>query len=199
VEWKRMFEILKKIGVKYKDRRIIYSLYKNQSAVVRNNEIQKESRIKKRVRQCCSLSALIFNTYIEETLNEVSEYMDVGVTSECEKVEILLFADDFVLAEDKEELKMFLIEMDRILKENYSMNVYRSKAKVMVCGKNVTDTLNMRLSSKEFKQWMYSAIWVTKSLRMVPVQRKQAAELHKQKDHSIKRKSFPLPINQIKN
>jgi hypothetical protein len=35
VEWNRMFEILKKIGMKYKDRRIIHSLYKNQRAVVK--------------------------------------------------------------------------------------------------------------------------------------------------------------------
>jgi uncharacterized protein YabE (DUF348 family) len=40
MEWNRMFEILKEIGVKYKDRRIIYSLYKNQNAVVKNDRIQ---------------------------------------------------------------------------------------------------------------------------------------------------------------
>jgi predicted DNA-binding transcriptional regulator len=47
VEWKKIFEILKKIGVKYKDIRIIYSLYKNRSAVVKNDGIQKEARIRK--------------------------------------------------------------------------------------------------------------------------------------------------------
>jgi hypothetical protein len=56
VDWNRMFEILKKIGVKYKDRRIIHSLYKNQMAVVKCGRIEKEAQIKKGVRQGCSLS-----------------------------------------------------------------------------------------------------------------------------------------------
>jgi hypothetical protein len=59
MEWNRMFEILKKIGVKYKDRRIIYSLYKNQRAIVKCDGIEKEARIKNGVRQCCSLLLLI--------------------------------------------------------------------------------------------------------------------------------------------
>jgi len=113
---------------------------------VKCDGIEKEARIKKGVRQCCSLLPLIFNTYIEETLNEVSEKMDVGVTIQGEKVEMLRFADDIVvLAEDKDELERFLIEMDRVLKENYSMNVNRSKTKVMVCGTNVTESLKVRL------------------------------------------------------
>jgi hypothetical protein len=63
-------------------------------------------------------------------LNEVSEKMDVGVNIQGEKVEMLRFTDDIVvLAEDKDELEMFLIEMDRVLKENNSMILNRMKQK----------------------------------------------------------------------
>jgi hypothetical protein len=142
MDWNRMFEILKKI-VKYKDRRIIHSLYKNQMAVVKCGGIEKEAWIKKGVRQGCSLSPLIFNTYIEEALNEVREKMDVGVTIQGEKVDMLCFADYIVvLAENKDELERFLNEMVTVRKENYSMNVNRSKTNVMVCGKNVTNSEN---------------------------------------------------------
>jgi len=79
--------------------------------------------------------------------------MDVGVTIEGEKVEMLRFADDIVvLAEDKDELERFLIEMDRVLKENYSMNVNRSKTNVIVCGTNVTESLKMRLRNQELQE-----------------------------------------------
>jgi hypothetical protein len=99
-------------------------------AVVKCGRIEKEAWIKKGVRQGCSLSPLIFNIYIEEALNEVREKMNVGVTIQGEKVGMLHFADDIVvLAENRDELERFLNEMDTVLKENYSMNVNRSKTK----------------------------------------------------------------------
>jgi hypothetical protein len=84
-------------------------------------------------------------------MNEVREKMDVGVTIQDEKIDMLRFADDVVLAENKDELESFLNEMDIVLKENYSMNVNISKTKVMVCGKNVTETLKMRLRNEELQ------------------------------------------------
>jgi hypothetical protein len=50
MDWNRIFEILKKIGVRYKDRRIIYGLHKNQTEVVKCDGIEKEARIKRGVR-----------------------------------------------------------------------------------------------------------------------------------------------------
>jgi hypothetical protein len=55
--------------------------------------------------------------------------MDVRVNIQGEKVEMLRFADDIVvLAEGKDELEMFLIEMDRVLKENNGMILNRNKS-----------------------------------------------------------------------
>jgi hypothetical protein len=51
VDWNRIFEILKNIGVKYKEIRIIHSLYKNQMAVVKCGGIAKEALITKGVRR----------------------------------------------------------------------------------------------------------------------------------------------------
>jgi putative protein kinase ArgK-like GTPase of G3E family len=66
----------------------------------------------------------------------VSEKMNVGVTIQGEKVEILSFADDIVvLVKNKDELERFLNELDRVLKENYSMKINRSKTKIIFCGK----------------------------------------------------------------
>jgi hypothetical protein len=95
--------------------------------------------------------------------------MDVGVTIQDEKVDMLRFADDIVvLAENKDELERFLNEMDTILKENYSMNVNRSKTKVMACGKTVTETLKVRLRNNELQkedEFCYLGSKVTKDSR----------------------------------
>jgi glutaredoxin-related protein len=53
---------------------------------------------------------------------------------------------------NKDELERFLNKMDTVLKENYSVNVNRSKTKVMVCGKNVTETLKMRHRNEELQE-----------------------------------------------
>ncbi|KAF2905338.1 hypothetical protein ILUMI_00840 [Ignelater luminosus] len=54
-EWKRMFQILQ-MGVKYKDRRIILNSYQDQLAVIKYREQQTDAKIRKSVRQECSLS-----------------------------------------------------------------------------------------------------------------------------------------------
>jgi hypothetical protein len=173
VDWNRIFEILKKIGVKYKDKKIIHSLYKIHMAVVKCGGTEKEAGIKKGVRQSYSLLPLIFNTYTEEDLNEVREKMDVGMYIQSEKIDMLHFADDIVvLAENKDELERFLYVTDTVLKENYSMNVNRSETKVMVCGKYMTETLQIRLRNEELQEMDEFCYLVAKSLRMVGVQRK---------------------------
>jgi len=79
--------------------------------------------------------------------------MDVGVTIQDEKVDMLRFADDIVvLAENKDELERFLNEMDTVLKENYSVNVNRNKTEVMVCGKTVIETPKIRLRNEELQE-----------------------------------------------
>lgn len=44
------------IGIKYYDRRCIYSLYKNQTVLVHIDGKEKEAKIKKVVRQGCNVS-----------------------------------------------------------------------------------------------------------------------------------------------
>jgi hypothetical protein len=117
-------------------------------------------------------------------LNEVREKMDVGVTIRGEKIDMLHFADDIVvLVENKDELERFLNEMDTVLKENYSRDVNRSKTKVMVCGKNVKETLKMRLRNEELQEvdefcYLGSKItkdgWSTKEIKSRIAQAKRA-------------------------
>ena len=68
VDWGRLFEIMKGAGVKYRERKVIYILYKNQTAVIRVEGHEKEAVVGKGVRQGCSLSPMLFNLYIEQAV-----------------------------------------------------------------------------------------------------------------------------------
>jgi len=64
IDWQVMFSIRKKLDLYFKDRRIIYNLYKDQNAEIKiNNEIA-SAKIRRGVRQGFPLSQLLFNCYM---------------------------------------------------------------------------------------------------------------------------------------
>ena len=75
VSWPKLFDILKNKGIKYKDKRIISSLYRDQKTMVEMQGKRGEARIGKGVRQGCSLSPPLFNLYSEEAINEMKVRM----------------------------------------------------------------------------------------------------------------------------
>jgi hypothetical protein len=73
-------EVLKKIGVDYIDKRMICSLYMEQTATARVGEKCSESSVVGRgVRRGCCLSPLVFTVYAEMMMLEVMEEIDEGV------------------------------------------------------------------------------------------------------------------------
>ena len=83
VNWTKLMEILKQIGIDCRDRRPITRLYMNQTASVRTNMSSTESAtIGRRVKQGCLMSPTLFNIYAEvivrEALDDVSEGVKVG-------------------------------------------------------------------------------------------------------------------------
>jgi hypothetical protein len=62
----------------YKGRRIIKSLYEQEIVVIRCGNSQEEAKIRKGVRQGCTLSPSIFNLYVIEAINKVREEIEVG-------------------------------------------------------------------------------------------------------------------------
>jgi hypothetical protein len=96
VYWKQLFLMMRDVGVKYKDRRVVERLYKEEVAVVRCGEHQEESNIRQGVRQGCSLSPVLFNGYIQRGLDKVREKLEGvgGVRIQGEKVDLVRFADD---------------------------------------------------------------------------------------------------------
>ena len=80
VNWVRMMNILKRIGVDWRDRRLIEALYMNQEALVRvNDDYSEPGTMGRGVRQGCLLSPLLFSFYAEGMMEEAMEYMEEGV------------------------------------------------------------------------------------------------------------------------
>ena len=60
IDWVKMVKILKKIGVDWRDRRLIMNLYMNQKAVIKiQQEVSDECEIGRGVRQGCCMSTLV--------------------------------------------------------------------------------------------------------------------------------------------
>src|SRR5438132_9262722 len=90
-----MLDILKEIGVNWRDRRLIRNLYLNQKAIVRiQKEYSDEGEIGRAVRQGCSLSPLLFNIYAEAMMVEAMEGIEEGIKVGGKLIKDFRFADD---------------------------------------------------------------------------------------------------------
>ena len=95
INWVKMMQILKNIGVDWKDRRLIRELYRNQTARVRiDNWLSEECIIGRGVRQGCSLSPILYILYDEAMMKEAAEDLKQGIQVGGEYISSVRFADN---------------------------------------------------------------------------------------------------------
>lgn len=170
VKWTKMFEILKKIGLNYRERRLIYNIYKQQQGLIKIEGHERQAAIKKGVRQGCSLSPILFNIYVEEAIKEVKDKYRTGVKIQGKRIPMIRFADDIaMLAETKEDLEEMLNGMNNLLSEEFGLRINSSKTKVMRSSKNeVKDQMKIRIGNsivEEVKQFCYLGSKITQDGR----------------------------------
>ena len=131
VNWKKLMEILKEIGIDWKDRRLILNLYLGQRVKVRLDHGETNSaEIGRGVRQGCCISPILFNLYGEwlakEALDGVGDFMIGGRV-----INTIKYADDLVLLAKNEETLQAM--MDRMVEtgKSYGMDINIDKSKVM--------------------------------------------------------------------
>ena len=95
VNWVKLLEVLKSIGVDWRDRRLIERFYMGQSARVRFKDgLSDPAVIDRGTRQGCSLSPLLFNIYSEAMLRDALRSVIEGIQVGGHPIKTVRFADD---------------------------------------------------------------------------------------------------------
>lgn len=89
VNWKIMFNMMARVGIKHVDRELLNKLYKDELAVIKIQGNVEEEKINKGVRQGCTLSPIIFNAYIQEAIEKMKEYINLGIIINGQKINML--------------------------------------------------------------------------------------------------------------
>jgi hypothetical protein len=169
VNWTKMMEVLKKLGVDWKDRRMISSLYMEQTATVRiADECAEPSVIGCGVRQGCCLSPLLFSVYVEMMMLEAMEGLEEGVMIGGNLLKDVRFADDQGMVADTEDgLQKLMDNLVTVAKE-YNMKVNVKKSKVMKVSRKGGGQVNLVVEGKKVEQvtkFKYLGSWITEDGR----------------------------------
>src|SRR6476661_4071843 len=139
LKWTKLMEILKKIGIDWRDRRLITNLYMRQTAVVRTEHGDSEpGEIGRGVRQGCLLSPLLLSIYAEMMMVEAMEEVDGGVRIGGEQITDVKFADDQGMVADTAEGLQNIMDALSRTGERYDMKINVKKTKVMRVRKKIS-------------------------------------------------------------
>jgi len=153
VNWVKMMDTLKQLGVDWRDRKLIWELYIKQQAVVRvADEYTDTCSIGRGVRQGCSLSPLLFSIYAERMMVEALDGVDEGVKVGGSLLKDIKFADDQgMVAETERGLQIIMNRLNDASKE-YGMKINIKKTKVMKDSKQGGGNVNIVLNEERIKQ-----------------------------------------------
>jgi hypothetical protein len=111
VNWTKLMQILKGIGIDWRERRLISKLYMEQSVKIRLDQGETRSvKIGRGVRQGCCLSPILFNLYSEYHTKEALEgFGDFKIGGQV--IRTVKYADDLLLlAREKRCYRAWLID-----------------------------------------------------------------------------------------
>lgn len=128
VEWNKTFNIKKKIGINFRERKIILNLWWDRDKKIKKNE---EALIKKGVRKDSSLLFFLLNIHIEREIKEINEECNRGVITEGETLRMIRFVDKIILSVKKaKNMESMLNKLDDVLNIRYAMKINKRKTKV---------------------------------------------------------------------
>lgn len=153
VDWKKLLEIMKAVGIDWRDRRAIGNLYMNQTVTL-ECEVgnTKECEIGRGTRQGCNLSPSLFNLYSEMLIREALEGETEGVNIGGHLIQSIRYADDSSIVADSEEGLQKL--MDRVVEvtKEYGMRINVNKTKVMKIARKRAGSLQISIEGKQLTE-----------------------------------------------
>ena len=135
VRHKRLFKMLKDVGLDEKDQRIIYNLYHLQKGAIKlPSGLTEWTEINRGVRQGCVMSPDFFNLYSEHILRRLEESND-GVTINGVCINNIRYADDTALIADSEEGLQRLLDLVLDASSDEGLEINCKKTFCMVVSK----------------------------------------------------------------
>lgn len=133
VNWQKMWEILKEMGLPYHLIWLLKQLYGNNMTTVRiNNTCSDRFKLGAGVRQGCVLSPLLFNIYSEHIMRTVFDDWDGGIAVGGRKINNLRYADDtLILAASHRELEEIMQKLNNV-SQQYGLKINAKKTKVLI-------------------------------------------------------------------
>jgi hypothetical protein len=136
VQHEKLIKILQRIGLDYRDIRIIVNLYWNQKAAVSvEDSLSADIQIRRGVRQGCVLSPMLFNIYSEAILAEALNDTMEGIVINGEVINNVRYADDTVLLADSITDLQTLLEKVNVASNGKGLNMNVKKTKFMIISK----------------------------------------------------------------
>jgi hypothetical protein len=129
IDWQKAFDrvkfmqILKGIGIDWRERRLISKLYMTQSVKIRLDQGETRSvKIRRGVRQGCCLSLIVFNLYSEYLTKEAIEgFGDFKIGGQV--IRTVKYADDLVLLAREEKVLQGMVDRLSEIGRRYGMEM----------------------------------------------------------------------------
>lgn len=178
IDFKAAFDTVKRVkwkikawkkGIKGKMHRMIRIAYRRTYCKVKmgKRKITKKFETKKGVRQGCPMSGAAYGIDIDEIEETLERKKIGGAMIGKQRIYVMKFADDIAyIAENEEDLKKMLKELEKYVKEN-KMKVNVKKTKILVCrngGRIKKGKREWRYEGKEVeevKDFKYLGFWFT--------------------------------------
>jgi hypothetical protein len=153
VDWIKMMQVLKQLGVDWSGRRLISDLYMRQQVVVRGVGGDSEPGVIGRgVREGSPLSPLLFSIYAEAMMLEAMEDIEEGVRVGGEPLKDVRFADDQgMVASTEQGLQKVMNRLNETAKR-YDMKINVKKTKVMVVSREEGKAVNLTIDGHKVEQ-----------------------------------------------
>ena len=132
IDWQKMMVVLERFGLDWNERRLIWELYTNQSAVIQvGDELTDPADIGRGTRQGGILSTIVYNAYSQNMVDEAMVNNNDGILINGERHPSIRFADDkAMISNTNAGLQRIMNDLNETGKR-YGMKININKTKVM--------------------------------------------------------------------